>query len=115
MIDVTLRPVVEEDLEVFFEHQRDPVANALAAFPARERDAFFEHWRKILSDPLLLTRTIVSDGEVDKTLEIMRRQRATYAVVERPARKDDRVTVDFVGSLDGVPFQGGTGTDFARH
>jgi RimJ/RimL family protein N-acetyltransferase len=64
LIDVTLRPVVEEDLEVFFEHQRDPVANALAAFPARERDAFFEHWRKILSDPLLLTRTIVSDGEV---------------------------------------------------
>ncbi len=55
----------------------------------------------------------VGDTEVDKTLEIMRRQRAQYAVVERAARNDDRVTVDFVGSLDGVPFQGGSGTDFA--
>jgi trigger factor len=54
----------------------------------------------------------VSDAEVDKTLEIMRRQRATYETVERPAQKDDRVTVDFAGSLDGVAFEGGTSTDF---
>lgn len=54
----------------------------------------------------------VSDAEVDKTLEIMRRQRATYEVVERPAQGDDRVTVDFAGSIDGVPFEGGTSTDF---
>lgn len=54
----------------------------------------------------------VGDAEVDKTIEIMRRQRATYETVERPARPEDRATVDFVGSLDGTPFSGGSGTDF---
>src|SRR5262245_3365341 len=54
----------------------------------------------------------VGDAEVEQTIEIMRRQRATYEEVSRPARTDDRVTVDFVGSLDGTPFAGGSGTDF---
>jgi trigger factor len=53
----------------------------------------------------------ISEPEVDKTIEIMRRQRATFEAVERPARTEDRVTVDFVGSLDGTPFSGGSGTD----
>jgi trigger factor len=42
----------------------------------------------------------------------MRRQRANFEEATRPARSDDRVTVDFVGSLDGKPFEGGTGADF---
>ena len=54
----------------------------------------------------------VSDTDVDRTIEIMRRQRATFEEVSRPAQTEDRVTVDFVGSLDGTPFEGGTGTDF---
>jgi trigger factor len=54
----------------------------------------------------------VGEAEVEKTIEIMRRQRATYEEVSRPARADDRVTVDFVGSIDGTPFAGGSGTDF---
>jgi len=54
----------------------------------------------------------VGDAEVEKTIEIMRRQRATFEEVTRPARTDDRVTVDFVGSLDGTAFSGGSGTDF---
>src|SRR5262249_52447939 len=54
----------------------------------------------------------VADADVDKTIEIMRRQRATFEETNRPAASGDRVTVDFVGSLDGTPFQGGTGTDF---
>jgi trigger factor len=54
----------------------------------------------------------VGDAEVDKTIEIMRRQRATFAEVERAAAAGDRVTIDFVGSIDGTPFQGGSGTDF---
>jgi trigger factor len=54
----------------------------------------------------------VGDAEVEKTIEIMRRQRAKFEEVSRPARADDRATVDFVGSIDGTPFQGGTGTDF---
>jgi len=54
----------------------------------------------------------VGDAEVEQTIEIMRRQRASFETVDRPAQKGDRVTVDFVGSLDGTPFNGGNGTDF---
>jgi trigger factor len=54
----------------------------------------------------------VGDAEVDRTLEIMRKQRATYEDVERAATDGDVVTVDFKGTQDGTPFDGGTATDF---
>jgi trigger factor len=55
----------------------------------------------------------VGEAEVERTLEIMRKQRATYEAVDRAASDDDVVTVDFKGTLDGVPFEGGSATDFA--
>jgi trigger factor len=54
----------------------------------------------------------VGDAEVDRTLEIMRKQRATYEDIERAAATDDVVTVDFKGTQDGTPFDGGSATDF---
>lgn len=59
-----LRDVVEADLPVFFEHQRDAEAVEMAAFPAREREPFFEHWHRIMADDELVAKTIVSDREV---------------------------------------------------
>ena len=59
-----LRDVVESDLPVFFEHQRDPEAIRMAAFVSRDRDAFFAHWATILSDDSLTKQTIVDDGQV---------------------------------------------------
>jgi len=61
---VHIRDVEDGDVEVFFEHQRDPVAILMASFPARERDAFFAHWGRILTDRAVLAQTIVVDGEV---------------------------------------------------
>jgi RimJ/RimL family protein N-acetyltransferase len=61
---VHLRAVEDGDVEVFFEHQLDPVAVLMADFPARERDAFFAHWDKIRTDGTVLAQTIVVDGEV---------------------------------------------------
>ncbi len=52
-----------------------------------------------------------SEAEVDKTLEIMRKQRATYGNVSRAAAAGDRVTIDFAGTIGGTPFEGGTGSD----
>ena len=49
----------------------------------------------------------VSDADLDRTVEIVRRQRATRLAVEREAADGDRVTVDFRGTLDGQPFEGG--------
>ncbi len=53
----------------------------------------------------------VTDAEVDRTIEVLRKQRAVYHPVERAAEKDDRVTLDFRGEIDGQPFQGGEGKD----
>lgn len=49
----------------------------------------------------------VSDADVDRTLETIRKQRATWKPVEREARLGDRVTIDFVGRLNGKEFEGG--------
>jgi RimJ/RimL family protein N-acetyltransferase len=63
-MDVVLREVTEEDLPIFFEHQRDPEANRMAAFPARDPDAFTAHWAKILADERNITRAVIADGKV---------------------------------------------------
>jgi trigger factor len=56
----------------------------------------------------------VNDAAIDKTVEILRKQRRTFA--QRPqdaaAQDGDRVTVDFEGKIDGEPFQGGKAEDF---
>jgi RimJ/RimL family protein N-acetyltransferase len=61
---VTLRIVTDEDLPIFFEHQRDGVALRMAAFSSRERDAFLTHWRTNVLRPENLSRTILVDGVV---------------------------------------------------
>jgi len=55
----------------------------------------------------------VSDADVDSTIEVIRRQRATRLEVQRPAADGDRVTVDFHGTVDGQPFEGGEAKDFS--
>jgi trigger factor len=54
----------------------------------------------------------VDDAAVDKTIEILRKQRTRFAGVERAAKEGDRLTVDFEGKIDGEPFQGGSAQDF---
>ncbi len=56
----------------------------------------------------------VTDEAIDKTIEILRKQRRTYAQrsLESSAETDDRVTVDFEGKIDGEPFDGGRAQDF---
>lgn len=59
----------------------------------------------------------VGDGEIDRTLQIMRKQRATFEAVERPAQDDDAVTIDFKGThaegeSAGQAFEGGSASDF---
>ena len=61
---VRLRPVEDRDLKVFFEHQADPQAAEMAAFPARDRDQFAAHWAKVRADDTNVVRTIVADGMV---------------------------------------------------
>ena len=59
-----LRDVIESDLDAFFEHQREPEGNEMAIFPARDRETFDAHWRKIMADDATIQKTIVHEGEV---------------------------------------------------
>lgn len=61
---VYLRDVLDSDLPIFFEYQRDPEANRMAAFPARDHEAFTAHWAKIRIHPTNILKTIVFEGEV---------------------------------------------------
>ena len=53
----------------------------------------------------------VADAEIDAELERMRETFATLETVERPAENGDHVVIDYVGSVDGEPFEGGEGRD----
>jgi RimJ/RimL family protein N-acetyltransferase len=61
---VELRDVTPEDLPILFEQQLDPEANRMAAFPARDRDAFMAHWEKILRSPAGTVKAIWSNGRL---------------------------------------------------
>jgi trigger factor len=56
----------------------------------------------------------VTPAAIDKTLEILRKQRRTFALraQDAPAQVGDRATVDFEGKIDGEPFAGGKAEDF---
>jgi trigger factor len=54
----------------------------------------------------------LSQADVDNTILTLRRQRASYVVVDRAAENDDKVMIDFAGTLDGVVFQGGEAKDY---
>lgn len=69
------------------------------------------------------TTSAVTDAEIDKTVDILRKQRVHYHVkgeqgahgdggADTSAQNGDRVTVDFVGTIDGVEFEGGKASDF---
>src|SRR5262245_36458600 len=54
----------------------------------------------------------VSDADVDKTIEILRKQRTRFVAAQRAAKDGDRLTVDFAGKIDGQPFDGGSASNF---
>jgi trigger factor len=54
----------------------------------------------------------VSEEDVNRTIDSLRRQRVGWNPVERAAANEDRVLIDFQGMLDGVPFAGGEAKDF---
>ncbi|HZJ51705.1 MAG TPA: GNAT family N-acetyltransferase [Actinomycetota bacterium] len=61
---VSLREVLEDDLETFFEHQLDPDALRMAAFPSRDRGAHMAHWHRILADDSVTAATVLFEGSV---------------------------------------------------
>ena len=54
----------------------------------------------------------VEKGDVDLTIESLRKQKITYSEVDREAKSEDEITIDFNGKIDGEEFQGGKADNF---
>ena len=55
---------------------------------------------------------VVGDAEIDKTLDVLRKQRVQYESADRAAQTNDLVTLDYVGKVDGEVFAGGEAKGF---
>jgi trigger factor len=96
--------------------QRDAVQITPAPEPQFEFSATFEIYPEVtLGDLSAVTvrrpSVEVGEAEVDKTVEILRRQRVHYHPVDRGAQPGDSITVDYHGTIDAAPFEGGSGAD----
>ncbi|MEX3556012.1 MAG: trigger factor [Burkholderia gladioli] len=101
---------------------------AEAAVDAYAFDATFEVYPEVKIGDLATAEverstTSIGDAEIDRTLDILRKQRVHFHArgegsehsdggAETAAQNGDRVTVDFVGKIDDVAFPGGTAEDF---
>jgi trigger factor len=105
----------EQNLRVAGYPRFEPVAAADAA-PAVEFSATFEIYPEVTVGDIAQATferpdTTVGDVEVDRTLDIMRKQRAVFEPVMRGAQTGDKATLDYVGKIDGQEFEGGKGED----
>ncbi|MBQ77483.1 MAG: trigger factor [Cellvibrionales bacterium] len=57
---------------------------------------------------LELLKASVKDEDIEEMIEKLRDQQATWAEVARPAAANDRVNIDYAGTKDGEPFDGGS-------
>jgi trigger factor len=105
----------KQDLKVAGTPRIEPAKDA--AEDALEFKAVFEVFPEVkfgdFSDlEIEKTAVDVTDAEVEKTIEILRKQRSVFVEVDRASQDEDRVTLDFVGKIDDVAFAGGSAEDF---
>jgi len=82
-----------------------------------EYSATFEVYPEVVLGDValeLIERTTyeLSQADLDNTIATLRKQRASYLSVDRAAQIDDKVMIDFTGTLDGVVFPGGEAKDY---
>jgi trigger factor len=109
--------VKQQNLKVagYPKFEANPPADGAAEF---RYSATFEVYPEIVVGDLSaasFTRPVltVGEAEVERTLEIMRKQRTVYERTERAAQAGDRVTLSYQGSMAGKPFEGGSAQNHA--
>ncbi len=96
----------------------DPVIQAqdLILGQVMEYTAIFEIYPKVTLVPISeisldKTEASVDDSDVDNMIDVLRKQKMDWAEVDRASADDDRISIDFVGSIDGEKFDGGSAND----
>ncbi|HLX27091.1 MAG TPA: trigger factor [Casimicrobiaceae bacterium] len=109
--------VREKNLRVAGSPRIEPYRGEERAPDALEFSAVFEVYPDVTIGDVASIEIVRSTAEVaaediDRTIEILRKQRASYTPVERAAQVGDRIRVDFTGTIDGVEFPGGQARNF---
>ena len=96
----------------------DPVIQAqdLILGQVMEYTAIFEIYPEVTLVPISeisldKTEASVDDSDVDNMIDVLRKQKMDWAEVDRASADDDRISIDFVGSIDGEKFDGGSAND----
>jgi trigger factor len=105
------RAITERNLNPAGGPRIEPVEGGPEHFVYR---ATFEVYPEIALQPfdqlaVELTDVEIEESDLDEMIRKLRVQRGTWEVVERESAEGDRAIVDFVGKIDGEPFQGGEG------
>lgn len=117
LIQKTLEEAIEEKaLKVAGYPNVDLENKTLLVGQPLEYKAEFEVFPEItLSDftGVAITKSLadISDVDVEKAIESVRKQSATWKTVELAAKDGDRVTINFIGKMDGKEFEGGSAED----
>ena len=61
---------------------------------------------------ILKPESEVTESDIDKVIDNMRKQQLTWKDLKRKSKKGDRVLIDFVGTVDGEEFEGGKAEDY---
>ncbi len=96
----------------------DPVINAqnLVLGQVMEYTATFEVYPEVVLNSVadLAVEKVdasVEDSDVDNMIDVLRKQKMDWSEVDRASANEDRITIDFVGSIDGEKFDGGSAND----
>ena len=113
-ISDTLR---EQQIKIAGLPRIEAAADAAASNEQLEFTATFEVYPEVVVGSLASAKierptAQVSERDVDNTIDILRKQRATFAPVERAAQSGDQVDMDYSGTIDGAAFAGNTAQGF---
>lgn len=111
------RAVIEQNVRVAALLHLEPVENQAEDAADFQAAFIFETYPDVqigdLSE-LEIEKVVaeVGDAEVEKTIEILQKQRTRFNRVEREAQDGDRVIIDFEGKIDGLTFEGGSSQNY---
>lgn len=112
------RAIAEQKLNPAGGPRIEPLAGGAGSNEHFAYRATFEVYPEIALSPLNtlsidVPSVVIEEPDLDAMIEKLRSQRATWTPVERKAAEGDRVAVDFSGTVDGEPFEGGQGKNIS--
>ncbi|MCC6196254.1 MAG: trigger factor [Burkholderiales bacterium] len=109
--------VREQNLRVAGNPRIEPAAGTTPSEGKLEFSAVFEVYPEIKVGDVSTAsidrpQVTITPEDIDRTVDVLRRQRANWSSIDGPVQAGDRAKVDFTGTIDGAEFAGGQAKDF---